>query len=104
MAAHTITEPRLSLVQPTLGIPRVWMSRTEEGGSGRDSRTPRLILTCRYHHQATCARHIQCIPLRRATRNINHLQAPVMLQGAVPLEGLFIQLQQSTHIINSPRQ
>jgi hypothetical protein len=101
MAALTITEPRLSLVQPTLGTPRLWMSRGSQGASGKDSRT---ILTCRYHHQATCVRRSQSIPLRRALRSINHLQAPVTLQGAVPLEGLFIQLQQPTHTINSPWQ
>ena len=102
MAALTITVPRLSLVQPTPDTtPRLWMSRGTEGASGKDSNT---ILTCRYHHQVNCARRIQCIPLRRATRSINQLQAPVTLQGAVPLGGLFRQLQQSTHIINSPWQ
>jgi hypothetical protein len=76
------------------------MSRQAE--DGRDRRITRLMLTCRYHlHQVTCARRIQCIPLRRASRNINPLQALLTLQGIVPLAALSLQLHQPIRTINS---
>ena len=97
-AALTI-EPRLPLVQPTLVGLRLSMSRRTE--DGRDRRITRLILTCRYHlHQATCARRIQCIPLCRASHNINPLQALLTQQGVVPLVALSLQLHQPIRTIN----
>ena len=93
-------EPRLPLVQPTLGALRLSMSRRAE--DGRDSRITRLTLTCRYHlHQVTCARRIQHIPLRRASPNIDSLQVLLTQQGVVPLVTLSLQLHQPIRTINS---
>ena len=80
------TEPRLPLVQPTLAASRVLMSRTTE-----DLRDSRLILTCRYHLHQVIGRRIQCITLRRDSRNINPLQAPLSHKGTIPLESLSLQ-------------
>jgi hypothetical protein len=88
--AALTTEPRLPLVQPTLGGLRVLMSRTTEGR--RDSHITRLMLTCRYHlHQVIGGRRIQRIPLRLDFRNINPLQAPLSHKGTIPLESLSLQ-------------
>ena len=98
MATLTM-KPLLPLVQLILGTPRLWIpQRTEDG---RDSRTTRLILNCRYPHQATCPRHIQCIPQRRAFYSANPLPAPLTQQSTAPLEGLCIQLQPRIHSVNS---
>jgi len=102
MVRHTtalITVPRLPLVQPLGGL-RLSMSLWAE--DGRDSRTIRLPLTCRYHlHHVTCARHIQHIPLRRASHNINPPQALLTQQGVVHLMALPLQLHQPIRTINS---
>jgi hypothetical protein len=90
--AALTTEPRLPLVQPTLGGLRVLMSRTTEGR--RDSHITRLMLTCRYHlHQVIGGRRIQRIPLRLDFRNINPLQAPLTHQGIIPLRLELLSLQ-----------
>ena len=98
-AALTI-QPRLPLVQPTLGGLRLSMSRRAE--DRRDSRITRLTLTCRYHpHQVTCPRCIHPIPLCRASHNINPLQPLLTQQGMVPLAALSLQLHQPVRTINS---
>lgn len=75
------------------------MSWAAEGG--RDSRITRLTLTRRYLlYQVIWGRHIQCIPLRRASRNINPLQVPLTQQNMVPLEVLSPQLQQPIRKVN----
>lgn len=80
-AALTTTEPRLPLVQPTLGGLRRLMFQTTE-----DRRDSSITLTCRYHlHQVIGGRRIR-IPIRRDSRNINPLQAPLIHQGIIPLE------------------
>ena len=94
--AALTTEPRLPLVQPTLGGPHFWMSRRAEGC--RNRHITRLMLICGYHlRQGTLTRHIQCIPLRRAFYSINLLRASLTQQSTFLLEGPLLQLQPPLH-------
>jgi hypothetical protein len=84
-------EPRVPLVQPTLGSPRLGMSRAE--GRGRRTTSLRTL-----HY----ARRIQYnIPMRRAIRRIHPLQTPLTRQGTVPTEGMTLQLKQPIGTIKS---
>lgn len=88
-------EPRVPLVQPTLGSPRLGMS---QGAAGRDSRTTSI----RTLH---CARRIQYnIPMRRPFRRIHPVQTPLTRQATVRTERMTLQLKQPIRTIKGLRQ